>query len=342
MSAVSVRGVAKAFGDVCALDQVDLEVADGELVVLLGPSGCGKTTLLRAIAGLETLDRGTIELGDRVVSGPGVHVTPEQRQVGLVFQDGALFPHLEVAANVGFGLPRGRRKRDPRIDELLDLVGLGGLGGRRPDELSGGQRQRVAIARALAPEPQVLLLDEPFSNLDAALRVRLREEVRRVVGELGVTAVFVTHDQSEAFGLGDRIAIMRDGRLLQVGTPADVYRVPVDPWVAGFVGEGGLVPATSDGTTATGTFGQVSLVPGAPSGSVVVLVRPEQVGVVAGAGADFHVVRQVEFRGTTTTLEIDLRGDASLTACLLGRSTLGVGDPVDVRVDGPCVAFVAD
>ena len=211
---VDVRGVHKSFGTTAVLRDVDLDVPSGSVVALLGPSGCGKTTLLRIIAGLEAPDAGEVRVGGRLLTGPATSVPPEHRRVGMVFQDWGLFPHLTVAQNVGYGLPRGER-RGARVDEALELVGLVGLGHRSPTTLSGGQQQRVALARALAPRPSVLLLDEPFSNLDAALRVQVRGEVHRLLRELGVTTVFVTHDQEEAFVLGDEVAVMSEGRVVQ-------------------------------------------------------------------------------------------------------------------------------
>ena len=217
--ALRCDGLSKAFGDAAAVDDASFHVTAGTVLALLGPSGCGKTTTLRLIAGLDRPDAGTIVLGGSEVQGPDVSVPPERRRVGLVFQDYALFPHLDVRANVGFGLSR-RNGRAARVAETLELVGLSALASRMPHELSGGQQQRVALARALAPNPRVVLLDEPFSNLDAALRNDLRNDVRRVLRESGTTAVFVTHDQEEALSLADQVAVMIDGRVLQVGAAA--------------------------------------------------------------------------------------------------------------------------
>ena len=241
---VVLGGIGKSYGATVVLDHLDLTVEAGSVTALLGPSGCGKTTALRVIAGLESPDAGTVSIGGTVVTGPGTRVPTEQRRVGMVFQNGALFPHLSVARNVGYGLERSARRGGARIDELLDLVGLSGYGDRMPDSLSGGQAQRVALARALAPQPAVVLMDEPFSNLDAVLRVRLRREVTDVVRAAGVTVLLVTHDRDEAFAVADRVAVMRDGRIVQVGTPRELYVRPVDRWVAGFVGEiGGSLDA---------------------------------------------------------------------------------------------------
>jgi iron(III) transport system ATP-binding protein len=337
MSRVAVEGVAKSYGDVRVLDSIDLHVDEAEVVVLLGPSGCGKTTLLRLVAGLDTVDRGQISLGERVVSADGIHVLPEQRGVGLVFQDGALFPHLTVGENVGFGLPRGQRRSSGRIDELLELVGLAGRAEDRPDELSGGQRQRVALARAMAPSPEVLLLDEPFSNLDAALRVQLRDEVARTVRGSATTSVFVTHDRAEAFALGDRVAVMSDGRIEQVGSPEDLYARPVSPWVGTFVGDGTLVDGDADGRVATTAIGRVSLSDARPPGRVQVLVRPEQVVVSASPSGAARVV-SCEYRGSVSELEVAL-GEVLLRAIALGVPDIRPGDAVDVSVVGDCPGF---
>ncbi|MFW5939839.1 MAG: ABC transporter ATP-binding protein [Halolamina sp.] len=237
MVAIDLDGVGKSFADIVALDNVSLSVAEGEFFTLVGPSGCGKTTTLRAIAGLSTPTEGTIRF-----DGADVRDVPvEDRGVGVVFQSYALFPHMTVAENVRYGLrftdpPRGLTA-DERVDELLHLVDLSGMGDREPDELSGGQQQRVALARALAPEPDVLLLDEPMSALDARLRQQLRREIKRIQQDLGVTTVYVTHDQEEALAVSDRLAVMHDGGVEQVGTPVEVYERPSTEFVAAFVGE---------------------------------------------------------------------------------------------------------
>ncbi|MGQ0608423.1 MAG: ABC transporter ATP-binding protein [Chloroflexota bacterium] len=266
----------KRFGDVTAVDRVDLDVRRGEFLAVLGPSGCGKTTLLRLVAGFERSDGGGIEIGGRVVAGPRRHVAPEERRIGMVFQESALFPHLDVAGNIGFGL--ARRDRGPRIAELVALVGLAGLQRRMPHELSGGQQQRVALARALAPDPALILLDEPFSSLDATLRSQLRGDVREILRTAGATTLFVTHDQGEALEISDRVAVMRAGRIEQVSTPDELYLRPVNRFVAGFVGEANLLPGDvrhGEVQTLVGRFraGSSSLADGARA---EVLLRPEQ------------------------------------------------------------------
>jgi len=236
-----LAGIGVAYGDEPVVRGVDLRIAPGEVVALLGPSGCGKTTLLRAIAGLEPLDSGTIAIEDEYIN----EKPPERRGVGMVFQSPALFPHLRVARNVAYGLAVARvprAEREARAAELLAQVGLAGYGDRRVDTLSGGEAQRVALARALAPNPRVLLLDEPLSALDRALRESLRDELARLLRELGVTALYVTHDQGEAFAVGDRVALMRGGRLVQVAAPEALYRAPASAWAARFLGHRNVLP----------------------------------------------------------------------------------------------------
>jgi len=274
---VTVSEVDHAYGDVPVLHDVSVGIAAGESLALLGPSGCGKTTLLRLIAGLERPQRGRITIGETVVAGTGTWVPPEQRRVGMVFQDWALFPHLSVEANVAYGLPRAERKGS-RVTEALKLVGLDDLGARMPDTLSGGQQQRIALARALAPEPAILLLDEPFSNLDTALRIEVRTDVHRLLHELGITAVFVTHDQEEAFVLGDRVAVMREGRIVQVDTPQGLYTEPADRAVAEFVGAGSLIRSTAVNGKAQSPCGPISV--SVDQGPIDILFRPEQMALI--------------------------------------------------------------
>jgi iron(III) transport system ATP-binding protein len=274
--ALRTLGVTKRFGEVMAVEAVDLDVRHGEFLAVLGPSGCGKTTLLRLVAGFEQPDAGGIEIDGRAVAGPRRNGAPERRRSGLVLQESALFPHLHVAGNIGFGLPRP--KRSARVDELVALVGMAGLQRRMPHELSGGQQQRVALARALAPDPALILLDEPFSSLDATLRAQLRVEVRDILRRAEATALFVTHDQSEALEISDRVAVMRNGRIEQLSTPEELYLRPVNRFVAGFVGEANLLQGEvrhGEVQTLVGRFraGNGTLDDGTRA---EVLLRPEQ------------------------------------------------------------------
>ncbi|MGF1646552.1 MAG: ABC transporter ATP-binding protein [Kineosporiaceae bacterium] len=324
-----VRGVTRRFGAVTAVDSVDLDVAAGETVVLLGPSGCGKTTLLRIVAGLETPEAGSVTVDGEVLTGAGRPVPPERRRIGMVFQDAALFGHLTVAGNVRYGLTRAE-VRAGRDVEALEMVDLAPLAARRPHELSGGQAQRVALARALAPRPRILLFDEPFTGLDATLRRRVRQEVVDLLAHVGVTSVVVTHDQEEAFVLGDRIAVMHEGRVRQVGTPAELYTRPADPWVAGFVGEANLLPAEPDGTGARTPLGPVPLHRPGPRVARV-LVRPEHVAVTPGGPG---TVTGVDFHGHDCSYQVRLDG-CVVRVRAMGAPTVGVGDAVGLAYAGP-------
>jgi iron(III) transport system ATP-binding protein len=341
---VTVCGVHKRYGPVAALAGVDLDVPAGALTAVLGPSGCGKTTLLRCVAGFERLDAGEVVLAGRRVAGAGSHTAPERRRVAVVPQEGALFPHLSVAGNVAYGLDRAAR-RSGRVAEVLALVGLAGLGDRMPHQLSGGQQQRVAVARALAPRPPLVLLDEPFTALDAGLRAELRRDVQAALRADGATAVLVTHDQGEALSMADQVAVMRDGRIVQSGTPAEVYGAPVDAWVADFVGEAVLLPGTVHGGLARTALGELA-VSGPGEGAVTVLVRPEQVEVLpepAGDTVPATVARQ-DFFGHDALLALELDGGDRVSARVfdVAAHRLGAGARVGLRVRGPVLAFPAD
>jgi iron(III) transport system ATP-binding protein len=337
---LSVDSVTKGYPGVVAVRDVSLELRQGEMVAVLGPSGCGKSTLLRAIAGLVRIDGGEIRTGDRLVAGPGTWVPPERRAVGMVFQDSALFPHLSVARNVAFGLPRDGPDRQERVQEMLRLVGLEKLADRYPHELSGGEQQRVALARALAPRPFVVLLDEPFSHLDRNLRAHVREETLHVLRAANATAVLVTHDQEEALAVGDRIAVMRSGRLEQVGVPTEVFHSPASRFVATFMGEADFLPGSVSGQKASTALGELVVQPGAPTGAVEVMVRPHDLAVSRhehGQG----VVASTEFRGATVLLGVELDDGTLLRVLQPHTVPVPVGTRVDVRAvaEHPLVAF---
>lgn len=336
--AVRVAGLRRAFGDVVAVDDVDLDVRPGEMLTVLGPSGCGKTTVLRLIAGLDRPDAGTIDIGGRRVSGSGASVPPERRRVGMVFQDVALFPHLSVRANIGYGL-RTDPDREVRVRELLNLVDLPDIGERMPHELSGGMQQRVAVARALAPRPDVVLLDEPFSSLDAALRTQLRGDVREILRAAGSAAIFVTHDQDEALTLGDRIAVMVRGRVEQVAPPEVIYGEPASPFVATFVGTANLVHGEVVGGTATTRFGAVRLVGRRHEDRTrgLVVLRPEHLDVLEApdgpADASAWRVLRRRFTGTEILYEVSATDDARLwVEAGPAVRRLRVGDAVRLRL----------
>jgi ABC-type Fe3+/spermidine/putrescine transport system ATPase subunit len=307
----------KRFGAVLAVDDVSLSLASGEILALLGPSGSGKTTILRLLAGFESPDTGRVVVGGEDVT----HLAPVARRFGMVFQHYALFPHLDVAGNVGFGLEgRGMSaaQKRARVDESLALVDLTGYADRRIGHLSGGQQQRVALARALAPEPRVLLLDEPLSNLDPALRERTRREIRELIHRVGTTTVFVTHEQDEAFDLGDRVAVLRSGRLEQAGTPEELYGAPANAFVAGFVGRSAAVPVEVTGATERGVrialFGAEWEVPHragdvATPGPAQLHARPEALWLrEAGPGVVSGVVKGRRFTGAGAAYQVALDG----------------------------------
>ena len=360
--------VGVALGGSPVLRSASISAEPGRTLAILGPSGCGKTTLLRVLAGLQRVDSGRVVLGGKLMSGPAtskngtkngtrgagvsgngtsgpvVHVAADKRGVGMVFQDWSLFPHLTVDANVAFGLPRSERPRSrvlprpasARVRDLLDLVGISELADRLPGSLSGGQQQRVALARALAPQPSVLLLDEPFSSLDTTLRVEVRAEVAALLRDLAVTCVFVTHDQDEAFVLGDEVAVMRDGAVIQQAAPAVLYERPADRWLAGFVGEADTVPGRAEGDTAHTALGPMRLRSPAV-GTVDVLVRPEELALTEGTSG---TVDHIEFFGHDTLYYIRGAGGDVLRCRTTGAPRFGIGATVDLCHSGvSTVAF---
>ena len=335
--ALQVRGVHKRY-DAPVLRGLDLDVPVGRLVALLGPSGCGKTTLLRIVAGFERADVGTVHVGGVAVEGPGRAVPPERRRVGIVPQEGALFPHLSVHDNVAFGLPRASRSGS-RPDEVLELVGLAGMGGRMPHELSGGQQQRVALARALAPGPSLVLLDEPFSALDAGLRAQVRAEVRASLQAAGASAILVTHDQQEALSVADVVAVVRDGRVVQAAEPWEVYAHPADLGVARFVGEAVVLDGTATQRGIRSPLGDLTS-GSSLTGDVAVVIRPEQVEVEpADLPCVDAVVLDREFYGHDALLRLQLPGGATATARTPGFPLPAPGATVKVGVRGPVVVF---
>jgi iron(III) transport system ATP-binding protein len=361
MSTMVASGLHVSYPGIEVLKGLDLEVPSGTITAVLGPSGCGKTTLLRAIAGFEPLVAGTIHLGGDLVSGPGCHVPPERRNVGVVPQEGALFPHLSVARNVAFGLTGPRSLRRDRVREVLALVGLPDLADRRPAELSGGQQQRVALARALAPNPRLVLLDEPFSALDASLRASVRAQVRDVLTTAGATALLVTHDQDEALSLADQVAVMVEGQVRQSGSPQRVYADPADPRVARILGEVLMLPAEAAAGCAVTPLGELVLRERDrhATGSGIALLRPEQVllepldpvvdpglsvpptqGAPADASRTAGTVVQVTYYGHDSTALVRLDDGTGTEVTCRSQAPQTVGQQVLVSVVG-AVGFSA-
>ena len=333
---VVIEGLSKSFDQVTVLEEIDLKVKRTETLSLLGPSGCGKTTLLRTIAGLEQPEKGQISVSGKVVFSETISVPPEKRKIGMVFQDAALFPHMSISENIGYGI-RKKISKEKKVAELLEFVGLSGFGDRRPHTLSGGQKQRVALARALAPEPSVLLLDEPFSNLDSTLRVEIRSEVNQLLTSLEITTIFVTHDQDEAFVLGNRVAVMREGRLIQIDPPHDLYRQPVDGWVAGFVGDANIFPFNKSVNSVCSTpIGEIPVlkVTDNPSG---VLIRPEELKISEGNDG---IVEIVEYYGHDAMVLIRLKDGTLIKARTPAGSNCQRGDQVSVSYVGMGAALL--
>ncbi|MCI1696691.1 ABC transporter ATP-binding protein [Aneurinibacillus aneurinilyticus] len=344
-SKLHLTGICKTFGTLTALDDVSLELSTGQIMALLGPSGCGKTTLLRCIAGFEVPDNGVIKIEGNNVYDAHRNIPPEKRSIGYVPQEGALFPHLNVAKNVAFGLSRTERQTN-RVEEMLKMVGMEGLQKRMPHELSGGQQQRVALARALAPSPSIVLLDEPFSALDAGLRASLREDVRRTLKQAGATAIIVTHDQEEAMSMADVVSVIRSGKIIQTADPETIYHYPEDEEVASFVGEAVFLPAIVRDNEAQSIFGPLPVNQRCRivDGEATLMIRPEQFTVgEPGEGTPARVVSNVYF-GHDSLVRLHVSHSSSemeISARILGMKRFGEGEVVGLSVKGSVMAYKA-
>jgi iron(III) transport system ATP-binding protein len=359
MPGVVISGLTKRFGDVSAVAGLDLTVRPGELVALLGPSGCGKTTTLRLVAGFMAPDGGEIRVGDRVLSSPGAVIPPERRRMAMIFQSYALWPHMTVAQNVAYGLrftKNPRAQRDVKVEEILRAVQLAGYGARYPGELSGGQQQRVAVARALVVEPEILLLDEPLSNLDASLREEMRFEIRRLHERFGITTLYVTHDQAEAMVISDRAAVIRRGRVEQIGAPRELFERPRTRFVAEFIGKTNLIDTVADGAASVARgplrlrVAADGLTPGTPA---VVSIRPHLIALVhradsrtsgAGPNALAGTVLRASYLGDTVDYQVALEGgDVVLRVAGPTPARARAGDPVTLTVPAEaCVLLPPD
>ena len=347
MAELRCEGIAKSYGTREVLHDVDLVVPEGTLTAILGASGSGKTTLLRVIIGFIAPDSGTIAVDGSVVSAAGgPHVPPDKRAIGYVAQEGALFPHLTVAENVAFGLPRDERRGGSRTTEALELVGLdASYAARRPHELSGGEQRRVGLARALAPKPRVVLLDEPFSGLDAHLRAETRAAVTAALAAENATAVLVTHDQAEALSMGREVAVLRSGRLAQTAAPAVLYRAPVDLDVARFVGDAVVVPGTASAGVVECVLGRLSTPDVAASGNVEVMIRPEQIRIVSSGGEGFVSADVLghSYYGPDSVVQLRVRDSAraSISVRTFDPAVPAVGEVVGVVVSGSVAVYPA-
>ena len=337
MTAIELTGVVKGFGSTEVLQDVTLAAEEGSVTAILGESGSGKTTLLRVIAGFETVDRGTVSIAGRLVDDGARSVHTQHRGVAYVPQEGALFPHLTVAGNIGFGLPRGERKE---VGPMIDLVGLTGLDGRYPNQLSGGQQQRVALARALATRPQVILLDEPFSSLDASMRTAVRRDVARILKEEGTTSVIVTHDQDEALALADEIAVLRQGRVVAFDSPRHLYDAPPDSEAATYIGDANVLVADNHGGVVRCSLGEVPISNGdaVADGRCRLLLRPEQIVLLAeeAAGGVPGVVDDYQYFGhdALTTVSLEGAGNDILLVRVSGEMALERGQRVWIKTAG--------
>ncbi|MEB2290543.1 ABC transporter ATP-binding protein [Priestia megaterium] len=339
--ALSIKNLSKSFDGVNVLENVAFDLPKGKMLAILGPSGCGKTTLLRSIAGFETPNSGSIETSGKEVFGERKYLSSEKRRIGYVPQEGALFPHLTVAQNIAFGVPRNSKRND-RVLEMLELVGMEGFEKRMPHELSGGQQQRIALARALAPDPALILLDEPFSALDTGLRAKLREDIKYALEKSNATSIMVTHDQEEAFSMAEIIAVMRDGELIQIAEPDDIYTNPKDLNVATFVGETVLLDGYVKGDYVDCPLGTLSYQGNSPEkDKVTVMIRPEQFTIGAVENGIKAQVAKTTYFGHDSLIQMHFGQNENSFASIrvLGKPKVKKGDMVGLQVEGDVVIY---
>ncbi len=316
-----------------AVRNLSLHLQQSEYLAILGPSGCGKSTALRMIAGFETVDSGKILLQNKVVSQPGYMLPPQSRAFGMVFQDIALFPHLNISQNITFGLKGSKGAIQKRLEQMLDLIGLENIASKMPHTISGGEQQRVAIARALAPSPKLILMDEPFSSLDYQLRVQLRQDVRNMLRQENVSTILVTHDQDEAFVFADRMLVINQGEVIQAGTPSEIYHHPQSPWVAAFVGEANFLPYAFGKAFFSPQSTFEDLTENAAHDSSQLMVRPEDMTVEQATPEEAHgVIRYIDFSGNQQFLKIELFPDSLIQVCVSSKETWRPEDHVCVDI----------
>lgn len=334
---LKVQGIAAAYDKTPTVQDISFSLKEGDLACLLGPSGCGKTTILRAISGFQEITAGSITLDATILSNKSINVLPEKRNVGMVFQEHALFPHLTLAKNIGFGLQKlAREKRNNKVAEMLNLIGMPDLGDRFPHELSGGQAQRVALARAIAPQPKLLLLDEPFSNLDTELRESLGIEIRNLLKELGITAIMVTHDQYDAFALGDKVGVMSQGELLQWDTSFNLYHAPNSRVVANFIGDGVLVKGTMlEENVVITNFGEIrgeTINTPNIGKDIDLLLRPDDVTLDMSSSIRGQVVRKA-FKGAQTLYTVKIESGEQLMSLLPSHEDYEIDDIIGLKIN---------
>jgi len=331
---IECLNLTKLYDTVTAVNDISFHLNEKEFISILGPSGCGKSTLLRLIAGLEIPSQGKVFLDKQEISGKKISMPPEHRKFGMIFQDYALFPHLSVKENIAFGAFGTKKDKDRRVQELLNLVGLSHVSKSMPHQISGGEQQRIAVARALAPRPRIILMDEPFSNLDNQLRQQIRYDIRNILKNQGVAAILVTHDQSEAITLSERVLLMKNGKLIQSGTPVEIYRYPKTLWASSFVGEVNHIPTFWKGNSLNSPLGRINVPIDIGKNTRVLMVRPEDFNIKSETDGNFNgIIKTVEFSGPKQTIVVELKSGERVQVSESPHFLLSPNDPVKITAN---------